>query len=118
MDIKPIKTIVDYRMALKRIEYLMDLEPRKNTPEGDELDILATLVEIYEEKNYPSSPPTPVEAIKFRMEQLGLKNKDLIPIMGSASRVSEILNNKRSPTVEMLKKLYKQLRIAPEILLS
>lgn len=109
MNIKPIKTQEDNRAALARISEIFDAEP--NTPEGDELDVLATLVEAFEEANYPIAPPDPIEAIKFRMEQQGLEDKDLVPFLGQRSRVTEILNRQRSLSISMIRKLHKGLRI-------
>ena len=110
-----IKTEEDYTLALKRIEALMDAEA--NTPEADELELLATLVEMYEEKQYPIDLPDPVEAIRFRMEQLGLKQQDLIPFMGSRSKVSEVMNRKKSLTLSMMRGLNRGLGIPAEVLL-
>ena len=109
MNIKPIKTQKDYDNTLKRVDKLMNAEP--NTQEFDELDILVTLVEAYEEIHYKIEAPDPVAAIKFRMEQDSLKQKDLIPIIGSKSRVSEILNKKRKLTIEMIRSLHNNLKI-------
>lgn len=109
MNIRPIKTDQDYRNALQRIETLMDAAP--DTEEGEELDVLATLVEAFEEKNFPVENPDPVEAILFRMEQLGLDRKDLEPLLGSRSRVSEILNRKRGLSITQIRKLNAELRI-------
>ena len=114
MNIKPIKTEEDYNTALKQIESLMDAKP--NTPQMDELEVLTTLVESYEEQHYAIDAPDPIEAIKFRMEQEGLKQKDLVSIVGSKSRVSEILNKKRKLTIEMIRNLHKQLHIPIESL--
>jgi len=116
MDIRPIKTEQDYTSAIKRIEELWGV--RKDTPEGDELDLLVTLVESYEIKHYPVSPPDPIDAIKFRMEQMGMTKEDMVKYLGSQSRVSEILNRKRKLTLKMVKSLYKGLRIPAEILLA
>jgi HTH-type transcriptional regulator/antitoxin HigA len=116
MDIKPIYNKEDYNKALKRVETLWGA--KKNTPEGDELDIICTLIEKYESETYPILPPDPVEAIKFRMEQMNLKKADLAAYLGGASRVSEILQRKRSLTVKMISSLYKNLGIPPESLLS
>jgi HTH-type transcriptional regulator/antitoxin HigA len=114
MNIKPIKTEQDYNNALNKIESLMDAKP--NTSQMDELEVLTTLVEVYEEQNYKIDAPDPIEAIKFRMEQEGLKQKDLVSIVGSKSRVSEILNKKRKLTIEMIRNLHKQLHIPVESL--
>ena len=116
MTIKPIKTERDYRTALKEIERLWDAKP--NTPKGDRLEVLVTLVEAYEQKHYKVEPPDPVEAIKFRMEQLGLKSSDLAKILGGRSRVSEVLNRKRKLTVDMMRSLRKRLDIPAESLLA
>jgi HTH-type transcriptional regulator/antitoxin HigA len=116
MTIRPIKTARDYRKALKEIDTLWDAKP--NTPRGDRLDVLVTLVEAYEQKHYKVEAPDPVEAIKFRMEQLGLKPSDLAKILGGRSRVSEILNKKRKLTVDMMRSLRKHLAIPAESLLG
>jgi len=114
MNIKPIKSEEDYIATLNQIESLMDAKP--NTPQMDELEVLTTLVEAYEAQHYVIDAPDPIEAIKFRMEQEGLKQKDLVPIVGSKSRVSEILNKKRKLTIEMIRNLHKQLHIPVESL--
>jgi HTH-type transcriptional regulator/antitoxin HigA len=116
MTIRPIKIDRDYRKALKEIEKLWDAKP--NTFKGDQLDMLVTLVEAYEQRRYKIEPPDPVEAIKFRMAQLGLKPSDLAKILGGRSRVSEILNKKRKLTVEMMRSLRKHLAIPAESLLA
>jgi HTH-type transcriptional regulator / antitoxin HigA len=116
MTIKPIKTERDYRKALKEIDNLLDAKP--NTSMGDRLDVLVTLVEAYEQKHYKVDPPDPIEAIKFRMEQLDLKPSDLAKILGGRSRVSEVLNKKRKLTVEMMRSLRKHLAIPAESLLA
>lgn len=116
MTIKPIKTERDYHKALKEIEGLWDAKP--NTLRGDRLDVLVTLVEAYEQRHYKIDPPDPIEAIKFRMEQLGLKPSDLAKILGGRSRVSEVLNKKRKLTVDMMRSLRKHLDIPAESLLS
>jgi len=116
MTIKPIKTERDYHKALKEIEKLWDAKP--NTSKGDRLDVLVTLVEAYEQRHYKVEPPDPVEAIKFRMEQLGLKPADLTEILGGRNRVSEVLNKKRKLTVEMMRSLRKHLAIPAESLLA
>lgn len=116
MTIKPIKTERDYQNALKQIEKLWDAKP--NTAKGDRLEVLVTLVEAYEEKHYKIEPPDAIEAIKFRMEQLGLKQSDLAKYLGGRSRVSEVLNRKRKLTVDMMRSLRKHLDIPPESLLG
>ena len=114
MNIKPIKNEQDYADTLSQIEHLMSAKP--NTPQMDELEVLTTLVEAYEEQHYKIEAPDPIEAIKLRMEQEGLKQKDLVSIVGSKSRVSEILNRKRKLTIEMIRNLHKQLHIPVESL--
>jgi HTH-type transcriptional regulator/antitoxin HigA len=114
MNIKPIKNEKDYSDTLGQIEHLMDAKP--DTPQMDELEVLTTLVEAYEEQHYRIDAPDPIEAIKFRMEQEGLKQKDLVAIVGSKSRVSEVLNRKRKLTIEMIRNLHKQLHIPIESL--
>lgn len=116
MDIKPIKTDADYRTALKEVESLMMAEP--NTPEGEKLDILVTLIEAYERKNFALDLPDPVEAIKFEMEQKGLTIKDLEPMIGKSNRVYEVLNRKRSLTLKMIWKLHQELGIPAESLIK
>lgn len=116
MDIKPIKTDADYRLALKQIETLM--HAKSDSPEGEKLDVLVTLVEAYEQKHYPLDLPDPVEAIKFEMEQKGLTVKDLEPMIGKSNRVYEILNHKRSLTLKMIWRLHDQLGIPAESLIK
>lgn len=115
MDIKPIKTKADHKSALKRVEELWAAKPK--TPEGDELDVLATLIAAYEEAHFPIPAPEPIEAIKFRMEQMGLEDADLTPYVGARSKVSEILNRKRSLSLPMIRKLSEGLNIPAENLI-
>ena len=116
MNIKPIKSDADYEAALTRIMILMDAE--KDTPEGDELDVLGTLVEAYEAKLYAIAKPNPVEAIRFRMEQYGLQDKDLVPYIGHSGRVSEVLNYRRKLTLPMIRRLNEGLEIPTESLVQ
>lgn len=116
MNIKPIKTETDYTEALRAVGNLMDA--KIDTYEGDSLDVLVTLIEAYEEKHHPILPPEPVEAIIHQMESQGLSRKDLIPFFGSRARVSEILNKKRSLSINMIRKLQKGLGISAEILIK
>lgn len=116
MDIKPIRTKRDYEAALRAIEQLM--AAKRNTPEGDRLDVLATLVEAYEAKHFPLDLPDPVEAIKFVMEQRNLTVKDLVPYIGQTNRVYEVLNHKRPLTMAMAWKLHKGLGIPAESLIK
>ncbi len=116
MDIKPIRTEADYKKALARLEEIFDASPK--TKEGDELDILALLIERYEDLHYHIGPPDPIEAIKFRMEQMGYKQKDLAKIIGYKGRVSEILSRKRKLTLEMIRSLHEKLNIPLESLVK
>ncbi len=109
MNIKPIKTEADYEAALARVEMLWESDP--DTPEGDELEVLFALVEVYEAEHHRIEPPDPVEAIKYEMEIRGFKHKDLEPYLGSQSRTSEVLNRKRGLSVEMIRNLHKGLGI-------
>lgn len=113
--IKPIRTDTDYEATLQRINLLMEAEAE--TPEADELEVLATLVELYEEKHFPIGWPDPIEAIRFRMEQAGLSARDLIPLLGSRAKVSEVLSGKRSLTLQMIRALHEHLGIPAEVLL-
>lgn len=116
MNIKPVRTKKDYEAALKRIEKLMDA--KAGSAAGDELDVLVTLVEAYEEKHFPIDDPDPVEAIKHRMEALSMGRKDLEPILGSRSRVSEILNRKRKLSIDMIRNLHEQMGIPASALIK
>lgn len=115
MDIRPIKSERDYRRTLKLIDQLMDARP--NTPEGDRLDVLATLVEAWEEKHHPIDAPDPIDAIRFAMEQRGLDRRDLEPLIGSRARVAEVLNGKRRLTLPMIRRLHDRLGIPAEVLI-
>ena len=116
MQIKPIRTKADYRAVLKEIETLMSA--RAGTPEGERLDVLVTLVEAYEKKHYRFDLPDPVEAIKFRMEQMALGPKDLVPMIGQINRVYEVLNRKRPLTLQMIRRLHRTLGIPAESLIK
>ena len=116
MDIKPIRTKADYGNALARIAELMDAAPGSEA--GAELDVLATLIDAYEARNFPIDPPDPIEAIKFRMEQKGLKRKDLEPLLGGRSRVSEVLSGKRGLSLQQIRNLHVGLQIPYENLLG
>jgi len=116
MDIKPIKTDTDYRAALATIETLMMAAP--DTPQGEYLDILVTLVEAYERRHFPMELPDPIEAIRFEMEQKGLTPKDLEPMIGRSNRVYEILNRKRPLTLKMIRRLHQDLGIPAENLIK
>lgn len=116
MNIYPIKTDKDYQNALERLEFIFDA--KKGTSEGDELEILSILIEKYEEKLYPIDLPDPIEAIKFRMEQLGLQQNDLTEIIGLKSKVSEILSKKKKLTLEMIRRLNEFLSIPTNVLVQ
>ena len=116
MNIKPIKTEQDYLDALKRLEVIFDATP--NSIGGDELEILGVLIDNYEKNYFPIDLPDPIEAIKFRMDQLNYSNKDLAQIIGLKSRVSEILNKKRKLSINMIRKLHDALRIPTDVLVQ
>jgi HTH-type transcriptional regulator / antitoxin HigA len=113
--LKPIRSEADYDAALAEIERLWGARAR--TPEGDRLDILATLVDAYENEHYPMDPPDPIEAIKFRMEQQRLTRKDLEGILGSRTRVAEVLNRRRGLSMNMIRRLHEKLGISVEVLI-
>jgi len=116
MKIKPIKTESDYKNALKRLEDIFDAPV--GTPDSDEADVLGVLIDEYEKKHYLIEAPDPIEAIKIRMEELQLKQVDLVNEIGGKSRVSEVLNRKRKLTVEMIRKLANKLNLSADILIS
>ena len=116
MKILPIRNEKDYQKALDRLEDIFDA--KKGTEEGDELEILSILIDRYENENFPIGMPDPIEAIKFRMEQMGMKQKDLAEVVGFKSRVSEILNKKRKLTLDMIRKLNTTLHIPTEVLVQ
>jgi len=116
MKIAPIRNENDYQNAINRLELIFDA--KKGTEQGDELEILTILIDQYENENFPIGMPDPIEAIKFRMEQLGLKQKDLAKVVGFKSRVSEILNRKRKLTLTMVRKLNSTLHIPTEVLIQ
>lgn len=117
-QLKIIKTEQDHQQALARLMALMDLDPNENSAEQDEIDVLAVLIEKYERETFPIAKPDPIAAIKFRMEQQGLTNKDLVPYMGAASKVSEVLNGKRPLSLNMIRKLSSGLRISAGVLIQ
>lgn len=116
MDMKLIKTEADYQQALKRLEDIFDAQ--KGSVEGDELEVLALLIEKYEEEHFPMEDPDPIEAILFRMEQMGYSSKDLEKIIGSRGRVSEILRKKRKLTLRMIRRLNQEWNIPTDILVK
>ncbi|NCN72085.1 MAG: transcriptional regulator [Betaproteobacteria bacterium] len=117
MNIEPIHNELDYTAARKQVSALVDLDPPRFSPEGDRLAILGLMVQAYEAEHYPIDPPDPIEAIKFRMDQQGLKPKDLEPMIGRRSRVYEVLNGKRKLTMAMVWKLHTGLGIPAESLI-
>lgn len=116
MEIKPIKTETDYNQALERLEIIFDA--KNGTPEGDELEVLGILIDQYENEHSPIGLPDPIEAIKFRMEQMGYNQNDLANIVGLKSRASEILNRKRKLSLEMIRKLHDALHIPTDVLIQ
>ncbi|MBE0660859.1 MAG: helix-turn-helix domain-containing protein [Bacteroidales bacterium] len=116
MNIKLLKTEKDYENALERLDQIFDAP--ENTPEGDEAELLSILIEKYEDEYYPIEAPDPIEAIKFRMEQMGMSNKDLAEIIGYKSRVSEIFSGKRKLTLAMIRNLHHKLKIPYESLMA
>lgn len=116
MNLKPIKSEKDYNQALERLELIFDAKP--GTKEADELEILGILIENYEDKEFPISFPDPIEAIKFRMEQLNYSQNDLAEIFNSKSRASEILNKKRKLSLKMIRQINEKLHIPSEVLIQ
>jgi HTH-type transcriptional regulator/antitoxin HigA len=116
MNIKLIKSETDYENALKRLDEIFDA--KVGTPESDEADILGLLIDEYEKKHYPIEAPDPIEAIKIRMEEMHLKQVDLIDEIGGKSRVSEVLNKRRKLTIEMIRNLTRKLNLSPGLLIS
>src|ERR1700690_749117 len=114
-ELKPIRTKADYKAAIAELERLWG--PESGTPKGDRLDVLATLIDAYESRHYPMDPPDPIEAIQFRMEQLGLTRRDLEPLLGTRARVAEIMNRRRSLSIDMIRRLHKELGISAEVLI-
>jgi len=114
-DLRPIRSEADYRAALSEVERLWG--SRTGTPEGDRLDILATLIDAYEEQRYPVDPPDPIDAIRFRMEQQGLTRRDLQRLIGIRTRVADILSRMRGLTLAMVRRLHEQLGIPAEVLI-
>lgn len=114
-ELKPLRTEADYEEAVVEVERLWGA--KSGTPDGDRLDVLATLIDVYEAQHYPMDPPDPIEAIKFRMEQQGLTRKDLEPMIGGRGRVAEILNRKRSLSIDMIRHLHDRLGISADVLI-
>ncbi len=115
-EVRPIRSKADYEAALEEVERLWGA--RSGTPRGDRLDVLATLIDAYEEQHYPVGPPDPIEAILFRMEQQNLTRKDLEPFIGTRTRVAEVLNRKRNLSIAMIRRLHQGLGIPAEVLIQ
>lgn len=115
IELKPIRSEADHEAALAEVARLWGAG--SGTPEGDHLDVLATLIEAYESRQYPMDPPDPIEAIKFRMEQQGLTRKELEPMIGRRGRVAEVLNRRRNLSIEMIRNLHEQLGISADVLI-
>ena len=118
IEVSPIHCEADHKAALREISRLMDSDPALGTPDGDRLDILATLVQAYEARVATVEAPDPIEAIKFRMEQSGLSVRDLEPMIGRSNRVYEVLNRKRPLTLSMIRRLHRQLGIPAQVLIA
>jgi HTH-type transcriptional regulator / antitoxin HigA len=114
-EVRPIRTKRDHEAALKEVERLWGA--KAGTPRGDRLDVLATLIDAYEAEHYPMDPPDPIEAIKFRMEQQGLTRRDLEDIIGTRTRVAEVLNRKRGLSIAMIRRLHQRLGISADVLI-
>jgi HTH-type transcriptional regulator/antitoxin HigA len=114
-DVKPIRSKADYEAALAEVERLWGA--KSGTPRGDRLDVLATLIDSYESEHYPIDPPDPIEAIKFRMEQQNLTRKDLEGILGTRTRVAEVLNRRRGLSINMIRRLHERLGISTDVLI-
>ena len=118
MEVKAIRTDADYRAALREVSALIDLDPNRESPEGERLEVIGTLVQAYEAEHFPIDPPDPIEAIRFRMEQSGLTVRDLVPYIGPLNRVYEVLARKRPLTLHMIRRLNKGLGIPAGVLIG
>ncbi|WP_241021547.1 transcriptional regulator [Burkholderia sp. Ac-20353] len=118
MNIHPIRTESDYKATLKVVSALVDADPAPGTPEGDQLDILSILIERYEADHFPLRAPSPIEAIKFRMEQAGLSVPDMQPYIGNSKRVYEVLNGRRALSLTMIRRLHTGLHIPADVLIG
>jgi HTH-type transcriptional regulator/antitoxin HigA len=114
-ELKPIRSEIDHEAAIAEVERLWGA--KSGTPEGDRLDLLATLIDAYESRVYPIDPSDPIDAIQFRMEQLGLSRKDLEPLIGTRARVAEVMNRKRGLSIDMIRRLHKELGISADVLI-
>ena len=115
-ELKPIRSEADYETALAEVAHLWG--SRNGSPEGDRLDVLATLIDVYEARHFPMDPPDPIEAIRFRMQQQGITRRDLEPMIGTRARVAEVLNRKRNLSIEMIRRLHDQLGISADVLIQ
>lgn len=115
IPLRPIRTEADYEQALAEITHLFEAQP--DTPEGDRLEVLTTLVEAYEQKHHAILPPDPIEALLYHLESRGLTRRDLEPYLGSRARVGEVLNRRRGLTIEMIRRLHKGLGLPAEVLI-
>lgn len=118
MQVKAIRTEVDYLEALQQVSALIDLDPDRDSQEGERLEVLGTLVQAYEAEHYPIDPPDPIEAIRFRMDQSGMGVKDLVPYIGPLNRVYEVLSRKRPLTLHMIRRINKGMGIPAEVLIG
>jgi HTH-type transcriptional regulator/antitoxin HigA len=118
MEVRAIRTDADYRSALREVSALIDLDPDRDSPQGERLEVIGTLVQAYEAEHYPIDPPDPIEAIRFRMEQSGMVVKDLVPLIGPLNRVYEVLARKRPLTLHMIRRLHKNMGIPAEVLIA
>ncbi len=118
MKISPIRTKANYKSVLSEVSRLVDLDPKAGTPNGDLLEVLSILIEDYESKRFPIDSPNPIDAIRFRMEQNDLTVKDLVPLIGNPNRVYEVLNGKRPLTLNMMRKITKELGIPAKVLIQ
>lgn len=118
MQVKAIRTEADYLEALQQVSALIDLDPDRDSQEGERLEVLGTLVQAYEAEHYPIDPPDPIEAIRFRMDQSGMGVKDLVPYIGPLNRVYEVLSRKRPLTLHMIRRINKGMGIPAEVLIG
>ena len=118
MEVNAIRTDADYRAALREVSALIDLDPDRESPEGERLEVIGTLVQAYEAEHHPIDPPDPIEAIRFRMEQSGMAVRDLVPYIGPLNRVYEVLARKRPLTLHMIRRLNKGMGIPADVLIG
>jgi len=118
MEVNAIRTDAHYRGALREVSALIDLDPDRDSPEGERLEVIGTLVQAYEAEHYPLDPPDPIEAIRFRMDQSGLGVRDLVPFIGPLNRVYEVLARKRPLTLHMIRRIHEGLGIPAEVLIA